>query len=224
MKYSPPSECFLMNYRNHHRIVKVMREDLSAILLMLFISFLISSCNMVVEKKQYKGTAHTTITYLDYDTDGKELLEKKEYEKVVHVLTGPPKNVGSIKESNPLNLTVTTEPTTGEEGEIWITPALVLVDKDLGEILFQYWTLQQTEDSITGVLTDTHIAEAASMNHLWTWEEISTNVKMVLPFYIATDSALRGTIDDNEVRIHIEGNSTDRTRPFVSEIVAVREQ
>ena len=196
------------------------------LLLITFASLIFSfmpGCDGVIESKQYKGTAYTTITYLDYDTNGKKVfIEEKEYQKGVHVFIGPPKNVGSVFESNSFSLTITTEPTTGEDGEIWITSAIVLTDQVLGEILLQYWTLQLEGTTLSGILTDTHIAEASAMNQLWAWEEISPSLKMVLPFYIDVGSLLQGTVDDYEVRIHLEGTTTDRTRPFISEIVATR--
>ena len=208
-----------MSYKSF-RIVNTSGPALYPVIL---IFLLFTSCNGITEKRQYTGTAHTTITYLDYDAQGnKVFVEEKEYNNNLNIFIQPPKSVGTFVENNPFSLTLTTEPTTGEEGELWIASAVVLVDPYLGEILLQYWELQLAGDTVTGTLTDTHIAESAAMNELWAWEEISPTLKMVLPFPIDKGSILRGTINNNEIRLHIEGNTTDQTRPFVSEIVATR--
>lgn len=183
----------------------------------------VSLCGCDSGEMLYEGTAETTIDYLEYTTSGALVREETvRYTHAARVIVGSPKRVGLVSEENAFSLNITTGPTTGEEGELWLTSSLVLVDEWLGEILLQYWTLSLTGTRLTGTLTDTHIAESAAMNQLWARDEISPGLTMIMPFPVATSAAIEGTLTETEISVTIIGSTTDGRRPFVSNITARR--
>lgn len=193
-----------------------VRTDLLAVLLIA-----VCMCGCDSGEALYEGTAETTIDYLEYTASGALVPgETVRFTAGVQVIVGPPRRVGLVSEENAFSLNITTAPTTGEEGELWLTSSIVLVDEWLGEILLQYWTLSLTGTRLTGTLTDTHIAESAAMNQLWARDEISPGLTMIMPFPIATGAAIEGTLTDSKISATITGTTTDGRRPFVSKITA----
>lgn len=178
---------------------------------------------ILLSERNYKGTANTTIRYYDYDPyTAKDIFTgEKHYQYTVLIFTKSPVRIGSIVENNPLNLSINPDRNSGgEEGHIDICSAYVLDSPRIGKVLLQYWTLDLKEESISGTLTDTHIAEASAMNLLWAREKPSPGFKITWPFPIATSTTLQGTINNNELTLKIEGESTNTYRKFVTKIVA----
>jgi len=195
-----------------------------AALLGCSVALLFAGCDQEGMSRSYKGTAAIAIDYFEYDAQGAPaLVEHKTFSKAVQVLIGPPKAAGLIAEENPFNISITAGPTTGEEGELWLTSALVLVDAILGDVLLQYWTLETNNAAVSGVLTDTHIAEAAAMNQLWALDEVARDVIMAVPFFIDKGATLQGTVSEGNVQLRITGTSTDKRRPFTADIAASHE-
>jgi len=200
-----------------------MGRVLCACLLCFCAALFCGGCEQSGISISYQGTATVTIDYCEYDAQGAlTFVEQKTFSKAVQVLIGPPKAAGLVVEDNPFNINIATAPTTGEEGELWLTSALVLADAILGEVLLQYWTLGSNGVAVSGTLSDTHIAEAAAMNQLWTQDEVARDVVMTVPFFIDTGATLQGTLGGADIKLRITGTSTDRRRPFTAEIVAVK--
>jgi hypothetical protein len=92
--------------------------------------------------------------------------------------------------------------------------------------VLQYFSLALAGPSVTGTLLEDHREEAAAGNLL------AHQVQLVpcrpeLGFYnnqsaIAEGATIRGTITDQTVQLHIEGNIVDTTRPFAADITANR--
>ena len=180
--------------------------------------------NTQLTNQNFTGTATTKIQYYDYDPySGQDVfVEEKSYQYAVLIYVKSPLNVGSVYESNPVNLAIypDRDATAEEEGHIDISSAIIINDPLIGKVLLQYWNLTLNGNSISGTLTDNHIAEASATNLLWAWDAISANLIMTMPFPIAVSTTMQGTIGSNQIQLNISGQSHNTYRRFTSNIVA----
>lgn len=195
-------------------------------LVALFISPIAESKSSVpvrgsAEILQYRGTARTTIRYLD--AFGR-VLGQRTYQNRVTVQIGPPLRSGRMVESNPIHLSLAPIGSPSAEGQISIYSARPFNDSRDG--LLQYWNLALSDGNLSGRLGSTHEAEAAAANLLNASKEIVPGRPdmgtLVSPYAISRNSKLAGTFKRNEIRLRIQGNESAGTRPFLSDIVATR--
>lgn len=177
------------------------------------------------ENRIYDGTATVTITYDASDIYGNTITWKTEtYTKNVKVLTAPPLTYQSLSETNPFNLIITTPLNNPGDGEFKIQSAQVFNVR--GPLILQYWTFETQGEAISGILTDTHIAEGAALNGIWAWwpySSINPDEGGLVSYYSMHDgSTIQGTINDKEAYFTIEGITWDSTRKFKAEIEATR--
>lgn len=183
-----------------------------------------SNGSRITAERQYLGTAATTVTY--FDAFGK-FLRKETYREELTVSIVAPRQAGGIVESNPFSFSIGSTVRMDAEGQIQITSAVPFTDpRDGVQFLFQYWKLTFRDGDLSGALTDTHAAEAMVLNFLNAAKEIVPGRPemgmMAFQYGISKDATLQGTLDSNEIRLRIQGNVTDESRPFTSEIVATR--
>ena len=184
------------------------------------------SSSRSIGKLEYEGTAHTTITYLDASGN---VVSKATYQDNVTVGIGDPQRSGSIAESNPVNLFLGSVSKPTAEGQLSIFSAIPFKDpRDGVEYLLQYWDLRLEGDTISGRLINTHMAEASVMNFLNANKEIVPGRPemgvIMWPYPIGENSKLEGTFNKQGIRLRIQGNVSDESRPFTSEIVATRKE
>ena len=178
----------------------------------------------MTQKIEYKGTASTTITYLDISGNA---IGRQTFYDNVSVGIGPPQQSGNIVESNPCNLFLGPVLTPTDEGQISIFSAIPFTDpRDGVQYLLQYWTLRLNGNHISGLLSDTHLAEASVMNFLNANKELVPGRPemgtMVWPYPISKNAKLEGTFNMQEIKLRIQGNVSDESRAFTSTIVANR--
>jgi hypothetical protein len=172
-----------------------------------------------IKTKTYMGTADIIIDYYDYDFFGNLIfLEQKSYQYDVEVVTGPPKNVGSVYEQNAINLQIMTT-SMGGEGTFGISSAILNVALQGDPVLLQYWNLNYTNQLIDGTLVDTHIAESAAANQLYAREDLAGFVSVLL-FFMDTGTDITGSLSSDIADIQIDGQTTDGTRIFSIDIQA----
>jgi len=108
----------------------------------------------VVDTTTYYGRANIIIDYYDYDFLGNLfLIEQKSYQYDVELVTGPPKNVGSVFVQNAFNLQVGTT-TMGTEGTFGISSAILNVALQGSPVLLEYWDFDYVNNLIDGQSTD----------------------------------------------------------------------
>lgn len=174
-----------------------------------------------VNSRIYYGTADVIIDYYDYDFSGSLIfIEQKAFQYDVEIITGPPKNVGSVYEQNSINLQIGSI-NMGGEGSFGISSAILNVALQGLPVLLEYWDLTIGNNLLEGTLTDTHIAESAAANQIYAWEDFAGYVSIVL-FYMDTGTTINGSLSDNIADIQIGGQTTDGTRVFAIDIQAQR--
>jgi hypothetical protein len=149
------------------------------------------------------------------------------FSKSVDVIVGPPAAAGGLVEANPINCVVfpSASSNLGEEGQMAIFSAYPFVFNDGSQLLAQYWTLAADGNRLTGILTDTHVREGLVLNLI---NSLDLNLALVGIRFVTTlaldvqITTLAGSIDANQVRLTIQGATTDRAHWFFSEIVANR--
>lgn len=169
---------------------------------------------------QYVGTATTLVDHPD--ASGRS-AGVRTYQLSVTVVIDRPASAGGSTESNPFNLLVAPS-SPGAEGALEVWSAFPALDpRDGREVLFQYWELRLAGNDVAGRLVDNHTAEGAALNLINTATVVAPNVPaMTIPAAMAVGTTLQGTIQANELRLRIQGNTTDGSRPFRSDVTARR--
>jgi subtilisin len=173
----------------------------------------------------FQGTITTTIAALHPGTGG--ILDLQTFSKNVDVFVGQPAAAGGLVEANPVNLVIfpSASSNLGEEGQMAIFSAFPFAFNDGSQLLVQYWTLALEGNHIAGSLMDNHVREALALNLI---NSLDLNLALVGIRSVTTlaldvqITTLTGTIDANQVRLTIQGATTDRAHWFFSEIVANR--
>jgi hypothetical protein len=166
----------------------------------------------------YRGTATTTVTYLD--TWG-NVLGEATYEYEIEVIISRPIEGGGMVESNPLSLHIAPVGIPDEEGQLEIHSAHVFTMYDLLE---QYWDLQLTGGGLSGQLISTHKEESAVLNFLnvaLSQGQGGANVTIpAFPRGMNLGSTLRGTIEGGQIDLYVEGSIISGAALFEARIVA----
>ena len=130
-------------------------------------------------------------------------------------------------EDNPINLVVgeTTTADSVAPGSVFLSSAFRYGATSPGVIL-QSWKLALRGTKLTGTLVEDHREEAAAQNLLAAWKEAGCGpAGFVYPdqYAIGEGTTLTGTLTRNAVRLHVVGNTSDGSRPFVTDISASRQ-
>jgi hypothetical protein len=166
----------------------------------------------------YEGSATTSIDVSDlfgnFVGTSKTKLDTR-------ITIGDVARQGTDAETNPFNLVITTlGGQKRQEGAIELYSAAPFSIR--GGFVAQYWTLQLKGDRLTGTLTNSFTADDLSGNLFISRQQTSSGTYQLATYDVAQGSQLSGTITDQEIRLRIDGNSTDFTRPFTTEIVVER--
>jgi hypothetical protein len=181
------------------------------------------------QEARYRGTATVHIQYCDIDMAGVITCStRRTYRNSVWLYTGPVLKCESATETNPFHLSIASDQDTKNphDGEFSIlSSANPLVGFDGGCALLQFWTYDLEGASLAGTLTDTHSAENLAWNLTWTTRPIAPGADdMVLPSSMGKGTILRGTLTTQNAKLHIEGNTVDKLRPFSIDITARRKE
>lgn len=177
--------------------------------------------------REYRGLANTTITFLD--AFGKREAVKS-FQTPIIVGTGRPKQAAGMVENNPFTFFVGPDAArvpAGQEGQIQLHSAVVLRTPQTARlVLLQYWDITFAGHQLRGRLSDNHRREAAVLNFVTTYDNFVPGRPAMggtlMPHPIRNGAILRGTLDSQEVQLHLEGTAQNRTRTFVATITAAR--
>ncbi len=124
----------------------------------------------------------------------------------------------------PFHLSVYTDqdPADPQDGEFWLYSSGITRAMWSGCTMLQYWDLKLKDNLLIGNLTDTHAAEGVVPNRLWATVLMPGGTEMVWPYPFAKGASLSGSISNKEVKLRIEGGSTDFTRLFKIDLTARR--
>ncbi len=184
------------------------------------------SGSRVTASREYAGKMTITITYLD--PEGNFQRKNSFQHNDVKVFVGPPRRAGSMVDSNPISLTFGSNTSQSAEGQLSVGSAEAYTDvRDKVSVVLQYWKLELDGNELSGTLTDNHTAEGAALpNHLNAIKEIvpgRPNLgSLVFAHSLAKGTRLEGMIDDDAIRLNIEGNVSEQSKPFAAEVVARR--
>ena len=177
-------------------------------------------------EKSYSGTANVTIKYYEYNalTGQDDFVEEKNYQYDTKIFVKQPLSTGSTTETNPVNIQIYPDRTSssGEEGHLDISSAALFTVNNTNDLLLQYWSISINGNTINGTLADTHTAEAAAANLLWAWDDVA-GIHMTMPFPIAVNTTMQGTITDSNLQITVQGESINTYRKFTATITAIRD-
>jgi hypothetical protein len=165
----------------------------------------------------FQGTVTTTTFY--QDPFGNPLGQETNQGNITISIKPP-----NESENNPFHLDIA--PVQGETsniGQVEVHSAILnIVTGESGRrTTLQYWNLQVQDNQFTGVLVNSHNAEAAVVNFLNAHEMIAPGITIPNFFPMAQGTTIVGVLENNQLTVHIEGNVIQGTRPFVADIVAV---
>ncbi|MCL5998773.1 MAG: hypothetical protein M1546_22355 [Chloroflexi bacterium] len=177
------------------------------------------------KKREYRGSATVRIQICDMNAAGKRTCQpKRTYRRPVTVYTGAAASCDAVEEDNPFNLAIYTDqnPRKPLDGEFAIQSAASVIASYSGACaLLQYWTLSLDGNTLTGELSEAHIDEGSAANIIWSTRTLVRGLDpMVLPSTIGEGTTLSGTIKTSDIRLHLEGGTTDLSRLFTADVVA----
>ena len=184
----------------------------------------------------YQGQAVIAVQVL-HPLSGQAVSQDR-FEHPVQVVVAAPLAGGGRQESNPFNLAINPLGPPTQEGQFGIFSAIPFYDprdvrdpRDLADprridFLIQYWQLQQNGAGISGQLVDSHTQEALAVNLLNSVDLnlLPVGMRFVTTLAMVEGTTLQGTLDANQVRLRLSGNTVDSFHPFEAEIVATRVQ
>ncbi|MDX2214640.1 MAG: PPC domain-containing protein [Oculatellaceae cyanobacterium bins.114] len=166
----------------------------------------------------YTGTATSTIEVSDIFGD---YVGTTRTQIGTTVTIGRIKQAGGVNESNPFNLSITASPGSRNiEGAVELYSAVPYNIQ--GGFLAQYWTFQLNGNRLSGSLTNTYAAQSLNANFFNSRREVSQNFWNYWSYDIAAGTRIGGTVTATEIRLRISGNSTDGSRPFITDVVVSR--
>jgi hypothetical protein len=159
----------------------------------------------------YTGTATVTVDFYDYCGANASLafVRTQQYSYPTTLVVADPPN----GDSNPISISLASDQQ-GGDGQFGVTSVLPTAGLTLG-----YWSLAYNSDTgaISGTLTNTHEAEAAATNLLFsTTPLIPCRDLGSIPnaFSMAEGSTLSGTISTGGAALTVTGRSSDALRAF----------
>lgn len=168
----------------------------------------------------YTGVATTTIEVSDIFGD---YVGTTRTQVSTTVTIGRVKQAGGSTESNPFNLFIGPSPGSRNlEGAIELYSAVPFNLQSTGDFLAQYWTFQLNGNRLSGSLTNTYVTQSLDVNFFNSRREVSEGFWNYWSYDIAAGTRIGGTVTEDEIRLRISGNSTDGSRPFISDIVVRR--
>ena len=179
--------------------------------------------------KQYRGNATVTVTQ---DSGFGSPAQQQTFTSQVRVLVDHPSQYRGVVEDNPFNLSI--QPAVAEDsasgfppranGQFTLLTAHMAKDSaGKTSAMRQCWKLEAQGNAVSGVLLDNHHV-TEEINTLNVPTEVATGVLWPWPALMGNGTRISGTVDENEVRLRIEGHATARrnSHPFTIEVSAAR--
>lgn len=129
--------------------------------LTIALTLLIVPAGADVVNGTYTGSSKTNVKYLDPATFA--VVATGSYSRKVTVNITPPRQSGSVTESNPFSLTLApfARGDTLTPGQVFAASARIFAVSG-GNILLQYWDLDNTTGGFVGALTNNHVSDGAA--------------------------------------------------------------
>jgi hypothetical protein len=177
--------------------------------IVIYATLLASPANAQI---RYQGTATLTVELVNLFG---QPIGRQTYTTNVDMQVGPRDPRGT----NPFEFVVQSNPLVNAAGEVSLWSSLPAEG-----VLFQYWTYRYDPVSrtITGSLTDNHVAEAIALNLLTIPVEIAPHIWLPFTLAMANGTQMTGNGDVNQIQIEVVGNTTDQAHPFVLVVRANR--
>lgn len=166
----------------------------------------------------YVGTATTTVEVSDFFG---EFIGETQTRIRTSVTLGPVKRISGVIEDNPFNLTIV--PFLGDsnrDGAIELYSAIPYNQQ--GGFLAQYWRMQLRGSTLRGTLVNTFARDGLSANLLNSRREVARGVWRSWVYDMGRNTTIVGTVTRSAIRLRIDGNTTDTSRPFTATIVVER--
>ena len=180
------------------------------------------------EEREYRGSATIRIQSCDVNAVGKRICQpKRTYRRSVTVYMNEVESCDGVEEDNPFNLAIYTDqnPRKQLDGEFALQSAANVFVYSGGCALLQYWTFSLKGNTLTGELSEAHINEGSAANIIWSTRTLVRGLDpMVLPSTMGEGTTLSGTVKISDIRLRLEGSTTDLTRFFTADIIAKQVQ
>jgi hypothetical protein len=182
----------------------------------------------------FSGSLSTTINYFSFCANqfvGSETYRLQNVRVSVRrpldptpLSPGLPPAAGN--ENNPINLVVgqTTVQNNVAPGSVFLASAL-RYGATSPPVILESWRLTLRGATLTGVLFEDNREQAAAQNLLAAWKALGCGPNAIVypdQYPIGEGTTLTGTLTRNAVNLQITGNTSDGSRPFVTNITANR--
>jgi hypothetical protein len=172
----------------------------------------------------YEGVASTTVQFTD--ALGQTHIRNYLIPVAIEVCPSLQTQATTQTERNPFHFSV--KPAflgaIAEEGLYTIVSAAIIFQG--AESLVQYWRFVGSGTSFTGELTlphtQSHNPLSPTVNQINLPPAPRGGFPIPVAFPLTQGTRLAGTMTTDHLRFRVEGNTTDRTHPFVSEVTATR--
>ena len=195
----------------------IMNAKVSRGLVWGFVVVCLCSSIAVAQEKVYTGTMRIRCAAPD------GWMKPSVFRHSVKVVVAPPMYDGSMRDSNPFSLIISSSEGTGD---LWVTSAIVATTPTARSVALQYWDLAYDGHRLGGILKHDHIDKAAAGNILTLKKDIAGVTEMDWPFPIEVGAALGGTLDDRRAKIRVSGKASSDVGQvvFSADIDAVRSE
>ncbi|MCB0522388.1 MAG: hypothetical protein KDD27_25815 [Saprospiraceae bacterium] len=166
---------------------------------------------------EYCGPATCEMRY--YDAWGNYQYQKTFEYKACLIIGDPATMSSGEEEDNPFNLIIGPETGHGLEGRLFLTSGQGVGNTQV-QAMMNYWQVDWQDGEISGELTDTHSSQASIFNTLQAYDQWTG---ITLPKYVATETTLEGTLDEERADIRVKGGTTDGIVRFTFTLDALRD-
>jgi hypothetical protein len=169
-------------------------------------------------RRTFQGVASTSVRF----TDQLGQTRIRNYATPIVIDIAPPlRSAASGQvEINPFHFSVSPVSGIAEEGLYTLVSAAVIFQGS--ERLIQFWRFIENGDTFSGELTQPDNPLSATGNLIYLPSDLSGGFPVPIAFEMARETRLTGMMTKDHISFRIEGDTTDRTHSFVSEVSATR--
>lgn len=182
----------------------------------------------------FSGSMTTTVSYFSFCSNqfvGSETYQIQNVRVSVRrpldptpLSPGLPPAAGN--ENNPINLVVgqTTVADSTTPGSVFLASAF-RYGATSPPVILESWRLRLQGSNLTGVLFEDNREQAAAQNLLAAWKALGCGPNAIVypdQYAIGEGTTLTGTLTRDAVQLRVTGNTSDGSRPFVTEIATDR--
>ena len=177
-----------------------------------------------------QATATATLDYYDFNPWTNQMYHDRTVKSQPYALKisfDDPVTTGGGTESNPFSMYMIDGSGSASanflEGLIAFSSAHSVTTPHTGrDLLLQYWeyTFDSQTGALQGTLVNNHLAEGASANWIYAWEDLTAGYGMVIMSSMANGCTIEGTIGPTSLSFVISGENANTYVKFQTEIQA----